>query len=113
MWGNPLRSELFPLFVECGQRIHGARSAGVDQSFSTDRSHLTHEDRDVLVVEFEDAWCCLKAVPEADTKVSVDMDPETLYNTLGHIKVGKIVRDRLQQVADVTHPRRTKGMKGT
>ena len=77
---------MLPLFVECSQCVYGARSAGLDQSFSTGRTDLSHKDRYLLVVELEHAWLSLDAVPEADTEVSVDMDPKTPYYTLGKIK---------------------------
>jgi len=64
---RPSRSELLPLLVECGKRVDGARSASLDQSLPSDRTGLTHEDRYVLVVEFEDAWRRFNAIPKADT----------------------------------------------
>jgi len=64
---SPSRSELLPLFVECGKRVNGARSASLDQSLPGDRTGLTYEDRYVVVVEFEDAWRRFNAVPKADT----------------------------------------------
>jgi hypothetical protein len=65
--GDPSRRELLPLFVECGQCVYGARSAGSDQFFPSNGTRLTHKDRNLFVVELEHAWRRLDAVPEADT----------------------------------------------
>ncbi len=64
---SPSRSELLSLFVECGKRVDGARSAGLDQFFPSYLTRLTHEDRYLIVVELEDLWRRFNAVTEADT----------------------------------------------
>ena len=76
---------MLPLFVECCQSVHGARFAGGDQFLPSDGARLTHENRYLLPVELEHSWCCFDTVPEADTQVSVDVDPETPYSALRHI----------------------------
>ena len=49
--------------------------------------------------------------PKLTHRFSVDMDPETLDDTLGHIRLRNHFYDRLRPLADVIHPRRTGGMR--
>jgi hypothetical protein len=55
MRGVSLWNDLFALFVERGQSVHRARSAGLDHLFPSYRTDLTHENGDVFIVQLEDA----------------------------------------------------------